>query len=697
MKKTAPRLLPSKLLTFKAKALIALGVLQFIGLLSLGLLVYDESRQRLEDLALDKLSLEMERVSVDLRQYVRNETRMVRMLADLPHLRTLTRLRQEAAAYPEGQILGEMWTRQLQQIFLSTAANHPQCLELAFLDQTGHYFVQVRVEGDRPQSLFGGPVSAAAAPHAQALAGLDAGRVYISALQHSDSGPSFWMGMPVFDDSGRRGAVLLHVDPGEVLTRIHSPLEKGRAFLVDQQGTLYYHSDWTALTTDADPPALQDLHPRLAQALAGSGDGANYAACELEAHDGQEAHYCMHGFTKIHYDPQDDGRYWAVVFDAPPAVVFAPLTDLRDRLILLGSVVVVFSLGMTLLFSQQAVVGPVLRLEAAARRVAAGDLHLKPMPDAAREDEIGRLYASFQTMVEKLRLATDHLQEQIQARTAELQRSEAELEKRNADLQRLSAYKSQLLSLVSHELKTPLTSIDGFSRTIKQIFLSDAFLDRFDGHGREILDKVRHRVGVIGDNSARLSRLVDDLLDFSRIDRGQGLEINPMRVDAGRLLRETLELYTERAAAKGLELRYEGSLQPRDLWITADEGRIRQVLNNLLDNALKFTDSGTIRLQAAYEGDLLRIDVKDDGIGIEADALERIFELFEQAGDSTVRRQGTGVGLALGRYIAVRHGGYLQAASDGPGKGSCFSLGLPLHGAERAVPGIAAGDAGHRS
>ncbi len=268
--------------------------------------------------------------------------------------------------------------------------------------------------------------------------------------------------------------------------------------------------------------------------------------------------------------------------------------------------------GAILILSQILVVRPVLHLGRVAECIAGGDLSPQIAPYGQRDDEIGQLYASFNTMVKKLRAATEHLQEQVQARTAALQASEALLERQNRELARLNTYKSRLLSVVSHELKTPLASLDGFARLINQMFLTDAFLAQFTGAPRGVLEKVRHRIEIMAHNTSRLTRLLNDLLDFSRIDRGQGLEMHQQLVNLDDLVKETVEAYAEIGAKKGLSVRYEK--ESEGLWAVADGDRIVQVLDNLLNNALKFTESGEgIRVTAHYAGDYLEFRVRDSG------------------------------------------------------------------------------------
>ena len=234
--------------------------------------------------------------------------------------------------------------------------------------------------------------------------------------------------------------------------------------------------------------------------------------------------------------------------------------------------------------------------------------------------------------------------------------------------------------VVSHELKTPLASLDGFGRIVNQMLLTETFLQTCDAKQRQTLEQVRHRVDIMGHNTARLIRLVDDLLDFSRLDRGRGLEINKAVVDLGPVAMDAVETHAEMAARKNLNLHYEGPLEPEHLWALADADRIAQVFNNLLNNAVKFTDAGFgVRVRAHHVDDFLEFQIRDSGEGIASEELEHIFELFEQASDAVHRKQGTGIGLAISKYIVERHGGYIRAESEGPGRGSCFTFAVPSH------------------
>lgn len=147
--------------------------------------------------------------------------------------------------------------------------------------------------------------------------------------------------------------------------------------------------------------------------------------------------------------------------------------------------------------------------------------------------------------------------------------------------------------------------------------------------------------------------------------------------DLGPVLLEAVETYRDLGAQKGLEVRYAGPLDARALWTTADADRVRQVFDNLLNNAVKFTDSGEgIWITARQAGAFLEFAVHDSGEGIEDEVLERIFELYEQAGGAVSRKQGTGIGLPYSRLIVEAHGGRIGVRTA-PGAGSTFHFSLP--------------------
>jgi signal transduction histidine kinase len=226
--------------------------------------------------------------------------------------------------------------------------------------------------------------------------------------------------------------------------------------------------------------------------------------------------------------------------------------------------------------------------------------------------------------------------------------------------ERQSAVKSQFLATMSHEMRTPLHGMLGTLRLLRG---APAGAD--PGPQLDLVERAgEHLLG-----------LINDVLDFSRLEAGR-LEIQSVPFDMTAVLREAIELNTATAASKGLGLHLTSEL-PDQRWVQGDPARVRQVLINLIGNAVKFTEHGGVDVTATVTGDRLRIAVRDTGIGISADDATRIFDPFQQADGSFSRRfAGTGLGLTISRELARAMGGDLSCDST-PGEGSVFTFEVP--------------------
>jgi signal transduction histidine kinase len=220
------------------------------------------------------------------------------------------------------------------------------------------------------------------------------------------------------------------------------------------------------------------------------------------------------------------------------------------------------------------------------------------------------------------------------------------------------------LAMFSHEMKTPLTSILGWTRIL-----------RADGPGSDMFGEALEAI----EQSAKVQqRLIDDLLDVSRIITGK-LHLEFAAVDVRTLLEGAVETLAPRAKENGLHIRVTAT---EPLAVYGDETRLRQVLWNLLSNALKFTPSGGLIEASAScdDDDFVVISVRDTGRGIRADVLPHVFDRFHQATVADrAKHRGLGLGLAIVRNIVELHSGRVDASSAGEGKGSTFSVYLPLH------------------
>jgi PAS domain S-box-containing protein len=247
-----------------------------------------------------------------------------------------------------------------------------------------------------------------------------------------------------------------------------------------------------------------------------------------------------------------------------------------------------------------------------------------------------------------------------------------------AQAEQANRAKDEFLAALSHELRTPLTPV-----LVTAQMLED---------DRSLSEEVRHDLRVIRQNVELETRLIDDLLDLTRVSRGK-LTLHRDRVDVHAILRDAMRTCCDDVAAqKRLAVRLEaGAAHPH---VRGDAARLSQVFWNLLKNAVKFTPAGgeiVVRTVNPSPGELV-VSVTDTGVGIDPDVLPHVFNAFEQGGSAVTRKfGGLGLGLAIGRALAEMHGGRIEAHSGGPGHGATFTLTLPVLAA--SSPAVRVADA----
>ncbi|GAA4339135.1 hypothetical protein GCM10023165_18230 [Variovorax defluvii] len=256
----------------------------------------------------------------------------------------------------------------------------------------------------------------------------------------------------------------------------------------------------------------------------------------------------------------------------------------------------------------------------------------------------------------------------------EIERLNAALAQRSAEVEAANRAKGTFLATMSHEIRTPMHGMLGMLELLG--------LTELDAEQRETL-------GLVRESSRSLLRIIDDILDFSKIEAGK-LEVRPEVVSIKRLIEEVQSIYLGNASSKGLIVRR--MVDPRvSPALRVDPVRLRQILNNFVNNAIKFTTEGWIDINVQWLGrsdgvEHLRFEVKDTGIGISPEDQQRLFQPFSQAEGEEARRRpgGTGLGLVISRQLAQMMGGSIRMESE-PGKGTTITLELPLPIAE-AVP-----------
>jgi signal transduction histidine kinase/ActR/RegA family two-component response regulator len=247
----------------------------------------------------------------------------------------------------------------------------------------------------------------------------------------------------------------------------------------------------------------------------------------------------------------------------------------------------------------------------------------------------------------------------------ELRHVTTALEKAAAEAEAASRAKSEFLANMSHEIRTPLNGVMGVAGALAKT--------RLDANQHEMVE-------IIETSAKTLETLLSDILDLARIEAGK-MELRPEPFDLAGSVKACAALFEAAAHAKGLDLHAE--IEPAALgWYVGDAPRLRQILSNLLGNAVKFTNAGSIALRVTAEpgpaASRLRFEVRDTGIGFDAETKARLFSRFEQADGSITRRfGGTGLGLAISRSLAEAMGGALEAEAA-PGEGAVFTLCLDL-------------------
>jgi signal transduction histidine kinase len=312
-----------------------------------------------------------------------------------------------------------------------------------------------------------------------------------------------------------------------------------------------------------------------------------------------------------------------------------------DRALTLGVGALVGSALLILLFGvylARSTARPVRAVAMAAGQVAEGDLSVRLAQGGP--GEVGALIASFNRMAGQLERGRDELQEQ------------------NAKLRESEQLKSELVSIVSHELRTPLASVLGFTS-----LLLTRDLDPEDQ---------RRYLEIIDSQGRRLSTLLNDFLDVERLEEGQ-LEMARELIDIKTVVGEQARLFAGQSSKHTLDV----VLPPKPLPVLGDPNRLAQVVANLLSNAIKYSpDGGTVKVVGEQKSDVVRVSVRDEGLGIPDELHQRVFAKFFRGNAGASGIQGSGLGLTIARSVVEAHGGHISFESAS-GEGSVFWLELP--------------------
>jgi signal transduction histidine kinase len=349
---------------------------------------------------------------------------------------------------------------------------------------------------------------------------------------------------------------------------------------------------------------------------------------------------------------------WKVLVELPDSEIYAALNPAIIRTAILISVGFLCSILAGLYFSRK-MSQPIHAIQEAAHRIASEDFPEEVYFGTITE--LHELAIDFNLMSDQLRTSRLVLERSVQNRTKELLEKSFQLEVANK-------HKSDFLANMSHELRTPLNAVIGFSEIL---------LGKYFG---ELNDKQQEYVSDIHRSGKHLLALINDVLDVSKIEAGE-LELNITQFNIHQLVEQAIMLVKARADAQGIEIVFNDN--STSLSIRADERRLKQIIVNLLTNAVKFSfPEGKVLISYFQQADRTNFEIKDFGIGIAPENQAQIFEQFKQLGNEyTNKGEGTGLGLAITKNLVQLHGGEIGVHSE-EDRGSTFYFYIPTLAAE---------------
>ncbi len=462
------------------------------------------------------------------------------------------------------------------------------------------------------------------------------GRTYASSVYfRKETEPYITIAMPSGEETGVTVVELNLKFIRNVVSGIHMG-EAGHAYVVDARGRLIAHPDLFLVLKRSNLSALPQVHKAISGIdLKGPGRGGGMVGRDIAGEPVLSAFQ-----TTLPLG-------WVVFVEQPRAQAFAPIyfsVMLMGLLLLAG---LILSVLASVVLARK-MMTPIRALAAGAGKIGAGALDHRI--EVRTNDELEALAEQFNKMATRLQESYANLEQKIEDRTRELDIA--------------NRHKSEFLANMSHELRTPLNAIIGFSEVLGEHMFG------------KLNAKQTEYVKDINESGQHLLSLMNDILDLSKIEAGY-MELELDTFQLGRTLENTLMLVRERAGRHGIDLTLEVDESVGE--IEADERKVKQILLNLLSNALKFTpDDGRIVVRAKPCDGNIEVSVSDTGIGIAPEDQAVIFEEFSQVSHSETRNQeGTGLGLALTRRLVEMHGGTIRVQSE-LGQGATFTFTLPV-------------------
>jgi signal transduction histidine kinase len=421
----------------------------------------------------------------------------------------------------------------------------------------------------------------------------------------------------------------------------------GYAYLVDEHGNLIAHKDATLVLKRLDLRQVDGVQKFLRN------------PARSDPTPAQEGRGLLDKPVLTTYAPVPE-LGWAVILEEPIDAALANV-ELLKRYALALLTIALFAGAAVIAWVSSKMTGPIRELHQGAEIIGSGNLDYRVNIETG--DEIEWLGEEFNKMAGELKISYATLEQKVKDKTGELENANSELEQANRSLLRANKAKDEFLSVMSHELRTPLNVVMGYSQMVK-----DGILGQINPEQESALEK------VIGRSKDLLS-MISEILQVTSIEAGK-VKAEMQEIYLGELLDELRSTY-EIPLDKKLTFNWDYPSERRAM--RTDGGKLKHILQNLINNAIKFTDKGHITVSARYsrETKIAEFKVADTGTGIQEDLLPLIFEMFRQLDSSQTRNHG---GAGVGLYIVKKYldilGGKIQVESQ-VGRGSVFTVTIP--------------------
>ena len=584
-------------------------------------------------------------------------------LSGTPPIQGIIRAHGRGGIDPVDLSTEEEWRKRLAVILKELLRAKSHYFQIRYIGVADHGRELVRVYRSSGQIITAGKESLrpiATRQYYKETIQLASGEVYLSEITLSrDKGkilephvPVLRAGVPIYTAEGAIfGVVVINMDFSPILKRLTSQQTANQTiYVTNDQGDYLAHPD-SKKTFGFDLSQhyrIQERFPSLAEMYAKGNTDQEFSG-EVKADDQEN----VMRFVKIGFDSRLPDRYLGLAVVSSSEAALASSKQLLNFSIGLTLIIIVVATGLALLVSRP-LVQPIRQIIQAAERIAGGNFNVS-LPVEAK-DEVGTLARTFQTMVDQVQTRRDELKREV----VERKRAEEAMQEAKISADKANRAKSDFLAQMSHELRTPLNGILGYAQILKR--------------DQSLTEGQRKGVGVIQHSGDHLLTLINDILDLSKIE-AQKLELQITAFHLPEFLQHIISVIRVRAEQAGLSFHYEPSSSlPGN--VQGDEKRLRQVLLNLLGNAVKFTEKGSVTLRVKHAGSdidshMLRFEVEDTGRGIPDDKLEEIFQPFLQVTDRARQVEGSGLGLAITKKLVALMSGQLGVTST-PEKGSAF-------------------------